>query len=105
MRELKSGCLALIIDSNKQSDIGKCVTTVELVAARGSFKSPHGRQTVNCSDCACWLVTGDVKSEMGKESPVWSGNGWSLYPPQYLMPIDGDDFSDELISDKEKSHA
>lgn len=101
MSELRAGGMALIIDSNKQSDIGKCVTTVELVAARGSFKSPHGRPTVNCSDCQCWLVTGDVKSEMGKESPIWSGNGWSLFPPQYLMPIDGDDFSHEGEGQKE----
>lgn len=105
MRELKPGCLALIIDSNKQSEIGKCVTTVELVAPRGSFKSPHGRPTLNCGDCQCWLVTGDVKSEMGKESPIWSGNGWALYPPQYLMPIDGDYFSEELVTDKERLHA
>lgn len=101
MSELRAGGLAMIIGSNQQSDIGKCVTTVELVAPRGSFKSPLGRPSINGSDYLCWLVTGDVKSEMGKGSPIWTGNGWALFPPQYLMPIDGEDFSHEDERQKE----
>lgn len=104
MAELKPGGLALIIDSNKSSDIGKCVTCVQVVPARGSFKSPQGRPSVNCSDHKCWMVTGDVVSKMGKESPVWAGNGWALYPPQYLMPIDGDDLQHEDERQKELTH-
>lgn len=101
MPELKAGGLALIIDSNKSSDIGKCVACVQLVPARGSFYSPRGRPCLNFSDHNCWLVTGDVVSELVKGAPIWAGNGWALYPPQYLMPIDGDKFQHEGERQKE----
>lgn len=39
--------------------------------------------------------------------PVWECDGNDFYgflQPQHLMPIDGDDFSNELLSEKERSH-
>lgn len=101
MAELKPGGLALIIDSSKSSDIGKCVTCVRIVPARGSFRSPQGRASVNASDHLSWLVSGDVVASTGKETPVGAGNGWALYPPQYLLPIDGDDFQHKDERQKE----
>ncbi|WP_233979579.1 hypothetical protein [Pectobacterium versatile] len=101
MAELRAGGLALIVESINPEDVGKCVTTISLIPAHGSFTSPHGRPTNNNADFAAWFVTGDVKALMGKGSPVWAGRGWSLYPPQYLMPIDGDDFTHEDEREKE----
>lgn len=102
MAELRAGGLALIVDSVSPQEVGKCVTTTQLIPAFGSFTSPHGRPTKNNAEFAAWLVTGDVVAEMsGNGIPIWAGRGWALYPPQYLMPIDGDDFTHEDEREKE----
>ncbi|EKS0266623.1 TPA: hypothetical protein ACH1T0_004686 [Klebsiella pneumoniae] len=103
MAELRAGGMALIIDSATSEEIGRGVQAVSLIPVRGSFKSPHGRPSNNGGDIPAWLVTGNVVAKLGKESPQWAGNGWALYPPQYLMPIDGDDFSNEGERQKERS--
>lgn len=95
MSELRAGGMAMIIESSDESDIGKCVTCEQVVPARGQFKSPHGRLSENRGDHLCWLVSGDVKATMGEGVPAWAGKGWSLYPPGYLMPLDGQDFTEE----------
>lgn len=105
MAELRAGGLALIIDSATPEEIGRCVLTVNLIPVHGSFTSPHGRPSNNGGDIPAWLVTGNVVAKLGKESPLWAGKGWALYPPQYLMPIDGDDFSNEDEHQKEREHA
>ncbi|HFT3314746.1 TPA: hypothetical protein ACHV9Z_005237 [Klebsiella pneumoniae] len=87
--------MALIIDSATPEEIGRCVSLIKLIPVRGSFISPQGRSTNNAGEIPAWLVTGDVKASLGDDSPIWAGKGWSLYPPQYLMPIDGDDFGSE----------
>lgn len=105
MAELHAGCMALIIDSASQEEIGRCVSLIKLIPVRGTFTSPQGRISNNAGEIAAWLVTGDVKACLGDNSPTWAGNGWALYPPQYLMPIDGDDFSNEDQHQKEREHA
>ena len=105
MAELRAGGLAIIIDSIAPEDIGKCVQTVSLIPPLGRFNSPQGRPTINSSEIASWLITGEVTAKLGEESPAWAGKGWALYPPQYLMPIDGDDFSNEDQHQKEREHA
>lgn len=106
MSELRAGGLALIIDSVDLDEVGKCVTTISLIPAGGRFTSPHGRQTNNCADFAAWFVTGDVNAHLGDGVSIWhtARMGWSLYPPQYLIPIDGEDFSHEDERQKELTH-
>ena len=103
MAELSAGGMALIIDSATSEEIGRGVQAVSLIPVRDSFTSPHGRPSNNGGDIPAWLVTGNVVAKLGKESPQGAGNGWALYPPQYLMPIDGDDFSNEGERQKERS--
>jgi hypothetical protein len=105
MAELRAGGLAITIDSAAPEDIGKCVHTVSLIPSEGRFISPQSRPTVNSSEIASWLITGDVTAKLGKESPLWAGKGWALYPPQYLLPIDGNDFSDEDQRQNTREHA
>ncbi|WP_264041501.1 hypothetical protein [Pectobacterium carotovorum] len=101
MAELRAGGLALIIDSATEEEVGRCVETLKLVPDKGSFRSPHGRISNNGGPIAAWLVIGDVNAKLGAGSPAWAGKGWALYPPQYLLPIDGDDFTHEDEREKE----
>ncbi|WP_400237705.1 hypothetical protein [Klebsiella michiganensis] len=105
MAELRAGGMALIIDSATPEEIGRCVSLIKLIPVRGSFTSPQGRHSNNAGEIPAWFVTGDVKAKLGDDSPIWAGKGWALYPPQYLMPIDGDDFSNEDEHQKELEHA
>ncbi|HHS9692468.1 TPA: hypothetical protein ACTW9J_002769 [Klebsiella michiganensis] len=105
MAELRAGGMALIIDSATPEEVGRCVSLIKLIPVRGSFTSPQGRPTNNAGENPAWLVTGDVKARLGGDSPIWAGNGWALYPSQYLMPIDGDDFSNEDEHKKAREHA
>ena len=102
MAELRAGGMALIIDSATPEEVGRCVYTVSLIPPGGRFASPHGRPTNNHSESVAWFITGDVKASLGDGAPIWAGKGWSLYPPQYLMPIDGDDFGSEDQHQKER---
>ena len=45
-----------------------------------------------------WIVTGDVTHPSGEY-------GWSSLSPANLIPIDGDDFSNEDEHQKEREHA
>ena len=105
MAKLRAGGMALIIDSSTPEEIGRCVSLIKLIPVCGSFTSPQGRPTNNAGENPAWLVTGDVKARLGGNSPIWAGNGWALYPPHYLIPIDGGDFSSEDEHQKEREHA
>lgn len=106
MAELRAGGMALIIDSATPEEIGRCVSLIRLIPVNSSFTSPvHERPSNNGGDIPAWLVTGNVEAKLGKGAPLWAGKGWALYPPQYLIPIDGDDFSNEDERQKELEHA
>ncbi|HHS9552222.1 TPA: hypothetical protein ACTXCE_003326 [Raoultella planticola] len=105
MSELRAGGMALIIDSATPEEIGRCISLVKLIPVRGSFTSPQGRPSNNAGEIPAWLVTGNVEAKLGKGAPLWAGKGWALYPPQYLIPIDGDDFSNEDERQKERENA
>ncbi|VGG13619.1 Uncharacterised protein [Klebsiella quasipneumoniae] len=47
-----------------------------------------------------WVVSGDVSIYKRKPS-----GGMSIFPAKSLMPIDGDDFSNEDQRQKEREHA
>lgn len=99
--ELKAGGLALVISSSDACDIGKCVTLVQLVRPGDQFTAPGG---VICHWLPiyppAWLVTGDVATAGHASSKTYQG--WALFPPENLMPIDGDDDQEpeQLAKDK-----
>lgn len=99
MRELRAGGLAVIIDSSIPENIG---AAVRLIKHMGTLKSPFtgieldawSVESASYRELKGWLSDGEIK------------NIPSLYcPSKWLMPIDGDDFSDKRVSHKEKSHA
>lgn len=91
--ELKAGGLALVIGDNPHA--GKCVTLVRFVTPGQMFNIPTGGETfLSLKADASWLVTGNVYPK-GCEHD----QGWSLFAPRCLMPLDGDEgqFWAELI--------
>lgn len=100
MAELRAGGLAIIIGLKINVNLnGKCVVLQQLVRHLDEFISP-------VNDCIwihddprnAWIVTGDVTHPSGEY-------GWSLLSPANLIPIDGDDFSNEDEHQKEREHA
>ncbi|TCW07095.1 hypothetical protein EDF73_113157 [Raoultella sp. BIGb0138] len=89
MAELRAGGLALVINSTKPEQVGMVVTLLKLVYP--------GRFTLNGKEyCA------------KANSPVWlceKPEAYVTYYPWQLMPIDGDDFSNEDEHQKEREHA
>lgn len=95
--ELKAGGLALVLGNNPHT--GKCVHLVQLVYPRQLFKNPLNGdvEAMHFSVTSPgWLVTGDIWTRGRKEQ------GWALFNPALLMPIDGDDDPqrEQLTKDK-----
>ena len=94
--ELKAGGLALVVGNNPHA--GKCVTLVRFVTPGQLFSIPTGGESfLSLKADPSWLVTGNVYPK-GCERE----QGWSLFAPGALMPIDGDDDQepDQLTKDK-----
>lgn len=100
MAELRAGGLAIIIGLKINVNLnGKRVVLQQLVRHLDEFISP-------VNDCIwihddprnAWIVTGDVTHPSGEY-------GWSSLSPANLIPIDGDDFSNEDEHQKEREHA
>ena len=87
MRELKVDGLALIIKSRIPENVG---ATVRLVEYLGVIKV----ESASGGNLSGYLPGGLIVA-------------WPTVncPAKWLMPIDGGDFSNELASDKEMSHA
>ena len=98
--ELKAGGLALVIKSTDASDIGKCVTLVQMVKPGELFTSPQGQYCRWLEKYGqAWVVTGDVIQTVNGKVIM---QGWACFEPRSLLPIDGDDHQerDQLAKDK-----
>nr|DAL44222.1 MAG TPA_asm: hypothetical protein [Caudoviricetes sp.] len=108
MAELRAGGLALIIKSISSKEDGRVVTCVEKIYPGGTYSDPKNGQSFQWEENQpAWIVTGDVAiyiSSIGSEE-IRPDHGWSIYLPNQLMPIDGDDFSNEAERQKEREHA
>lgn len=104
--ELKAGRLALVIDSAIPENVGKCVTLLSWHPPKGDFISPDGAAGKLPGDSGGWLCTGSVActGKMSISGKEFRHEGWGLFPSQYLMPIDGDDFQHEDDRQKELTH-
>ncbi|MBX4661171.1 hypothetical protein [Klebsiella michiganensis] len=93
MAELRAGGLAIIIRSRFPENVGK---VVKLVACVGEINHLLGRGIY-------WEI--EAMSELaGTLWRVKSGST-SMAQAKSLMPIDGDDFSNEDEHQKEREHA
>lgn len=101
MAELRAGRLALVLASENQNEVGKTVTLVRVVSSGEYHKFPDGcRYTMIEPGQQIWVVSGDVSIYTSKPS-----GSMSIFPAKSLMPIDGDDFSNEDERQKEREHA
>ncbi|MCK7382424.1 hypothetical protein [Enterobacter cloacae] len=99
MSELKVDGLALIIKSRIPENVG---ATVRLVEYLGVIKGAISEERFEA-----WEVESASGGNLSGYLPGGLIVSWPTVncPAKWLMPIDGDDFSNELASDKEMSHA
>ena len=102
MDELRAGGLALVIASGNQNEVGKTVTLIRKVSSGEFHQFPNGNSYAMKTNTgqSMWVVSGDVSIYTSKPS-----GGMSIFPAKSLMPIDGDDFSNEDEHQKEREHA
>ncbi|MCY2161649.1 hypothetical protein OW894_24700 [Klebsiella pneumoniae] len=102
MAELRAGGLALVIASGNQNEVGKTVTLIRKVSSGEFHQFPNGNSYAMKTNTgqSMWVVSGDVSIYTSKPS-----GGMSIFPAKSLMPIDGDDFSNEDQHQKEREHA
>ena len=90
-----------MLASGNQNEVGKTVTLVRVVSSGEYLKFPDGcRCTMIDPRRQIWVVSGDVSIYKRKPS-----GGMPIFPAKSLMPIDGDDFSNEDERLKEREHA
>lgn len=102
MAELRAGGMALVIASGNKNEIGKSVTLIRKVLSGEFHQFPNGSSYAMNTNTgqSMWVVSGDVSIYTSKPS-----GGMSIFPAKSLMPIDGDDFSNEDERQKEQEHA
>ena len=102
MAELRAGGLALVIASGNQNEVGKTVTLIRKVSSGEFHQFLNGNSYAMKTNTgqSMWVVSGDVSIYTSKPS-----GGMSIFPAKSLMPIDGDDFSNEDEHQKEREHA
>lgn len=102
MAELRAGGLALVIASGNQNEVGKTVTLIRKVSSGEFHQFPNGNSYAMKTNTgqSMWVVSGDVSIYTSKPS-----GGMSIFPAKSLMPIDGDDFSNEDQHQKAREHA
>lgn len=91
MRELRAGGLALIIASRFPENIDKVVRLGHFIGFEEVYES------------VAWEVIA-LSDLTGTICPIREGDS-CIAPEKSLMPIDGGDFSDELLREKEIPHA
>lgn len=99
MAELKAGGLAIFV-AGPHECLGITVETVQMILPGEHYQLPMCR--LKNTGSARWLVKSDRIS-----THLPNGNivpDFSLAKPQWLMPIDGDDFQHEDERQKELAH-
>lgn len=103
MAELKAGGLAIVIRSDDQFDIGKCVTLKRFVPKEGTALAPNRViYKMQRANEGSWVVNGDIR--ICNDNGETELHGWAMFQPHELMPIDGEDFSHEGERQKELTH-
>lgn len=101
MAELRAGGLAIFV-SGPSEIIGLVVITERFVSSGEMVIFPGGRRFRN-GGSPRWLIHNErIYVTMNDGSII---NDYSLCFPHWLMPIDGDDFSNEDQRQKEWEHA
>ncbi|CAH5526247.1 hypothetical protein [Klebsiella oxytoca] len=101
MAELRAGGLAIFVAGPSET-IGLVVITERFVSSGEMVVLPSGRRFRN-SGSSRWLVHSDrIVVTLSDGSNL---NDYALVFQHWLMPIDGDDFSNEDEHQKEREHA
>lgn len=109
MSELRAGGLALIIKSSVTEEVGKVVTCLQLITAGAKYTPPQTKGATFCwpeGEPNAWMVSGDVKTycQWTKKSGGFYVEGWGVYTADQLIPLDGEDFSNERERERELNH-
>ena len=91
---LEAGCVALVIDSVNPENIGKSVTLISWCAAGELFNAPDGTCGRMPENTGGWLCAGEIVcgGKMSVSMRDFRRYRWCVFPPQYLMPMNGDPF-------------
>ena len=94
----------MIIGGFYRTNDGKSVLVVGFVpnGSRFTWNGEVYAEPVPMGDA--WLISGDLIVRDGDTGEAKRLN-FGLIPAQYLIPIDGDDFSNEDERQKEREHA
>lgn len=99
MSELKVDGLALIIKSRIPENVGATVRLVEYLGVIKGAISEERFEAWKVESASGGNLSGYLPGGLIVSLPTVN------CPAKWLMPIDGGDFSNELASDKEMSHA
>ncbi|EOU1336158.1 hypothetical protein ACNSVR_000299 [Cronobacter malonaticus] len=91
MSELRVGGMAIVIKSHTQENIGK---VVQLVSFIGDGMGPYSKRT------DMWLIRA-IQSKLKTQLFYISPGEECACPGEYLIPIDGEGFSNEPERQKE----
>lgn len=97
MSELRAGRMALVYGLKNQSELnGRCVQLLFMVSHGDIYKSPVSeKKWQHGADSPAWIGSGDVYTSEKEEF------GYGVFRPCNLIPIDGEDFSNEDERQKE----
>jgi len=88
---IKPGGRAIIIRVKyRPEEVGRCVTTVRLLAPYQEFVTPSGQRAANGEPNPMWYVVGRVEACASPEIAM-DLLGFGLYPATHLLPLDEDD--------------
>ncbi|WP_432339973.1 hypothetical protein [Yersinia enterocolitica] len=104
MKELRAGGIALVI-AGSPTLLGFTVTTERLIQPGELFRGSDGILSKNDIVRPKWLCTNPAITV--KLADGTNTDGWALFNSEWLMPINGKDFSEENEKSKsrENSHA
>lgn len=101
MSELKAGCKALVVGGFYRVNDGKAVEVIGFIPNGQQFEFEGQLYADKPPRGDAWLIVGDLTCQLNGDAQRMH---FALIPGEYLMPIDGTDFSHEDERQKELSH-
>lgn len=102
MAELKAGCKALVIGGFYRVNDGREVDVIEFIPNGQPFEFEGQMYVDKPPRGDAWLIVGDLICQLGGDAQRMH---FALIPGKYLMPIDGEEFAEELQVVREISNA
>ncbi len=98
MSELRPGCKALVIGGFYRVNDGKAVDVIEFIPNGQTFEFEGQLYADKPPRGDAWLIVGDLICQLNGDAQRMH---FALIPGECLLPIDGEDFSNEDERQKE----